>query len=611
MTRLFRGLWNILTTVKNATGNIIFVSLIVLLLVAMYSNESPSVPDTTALILNPTGVIVDQKTPIDPWSEFLSGYEEDETETLLRDLLEAIDKGTKDDRVKSLVLDLSKFNGASMSKLEEVSSAILRFKEAGKPVFAFAPAYSQGQYLLAVNADKIYLDEQSFQSLGGVFLTGLGVYPTFFKEALDKLKVNVHIFKAGLYKGAVEPFLRNDMSDEAKEANTGWISVLWNQYKEIVVEARNITPESFDNYTNQFDEMLAAHDNDSSQLALQQGLVDGILTRKAWRKEMQSIVGVHESTYNHVSYKNYLAAVRDPIPTVNPGAAKIAVITASGTIFDGKQPAGNIGGDSLSKLVRQAREDDQVKAVVVRIDSPGGSASASELIRSELELTQDQGKPVVVSMSGYAASGGYWIASTANLILAAKTTVTGSIGVFSIFPTFDKSMSELGIYSDGVGTTSLSGAFNPLQAINPVIEKTLAQSVNHTYAKFLALVAKGREMSVEDVDKIAQGRIWAGSTAVELGLVDSIGNLADAIKSAAALVDEVEYEVVYLEKELSTRELLFKEIFNSSLQAIHTATGGVSNKWQLMNKIPDELDKVLEMTKAPGVYVQCLYCSAN
>lgn len=611
MTRLIRGFWNILTALKNATGNLIFLSLVVLIIVALFTSESASVPDTTALILNPSGVIVDQLTPVDPVAEFFSGYGDDETETLQRDLLEAISRGAEDERVRSLVLDLYKLEGASMSKLEEIGSAILQFKESGKPVYAFGASYSQSQYLFAVNADKIYLDEQSFQALGGVFLTGLGVYPTFFKEGLDKLKVKVHIFKAGLYKGAVEPLLRNDMSPEAKEANAGWIGVLWDQYKQTVIKARKISPEAFDNYTNHFDEILSSSDNDSSKLALQQGLVDGIVTRETWRKEMQSISGVHESTYNHISYKNYLLATRAPIAAVNPMTTKIAVITATGIIYDGNQPAGSIGGDSLSKLIRQAREDKQIKAIVMRIDSPGGSASASELIRSELQLTQDKGKPVIVSMSGYAASGGYWIASTANLILAAETTVTGSIGVFSIFPTFDESMGELGIYTDGVGTTSLSGAFDTLQPINPVLARTLDQSVKHTYAKFLGLVARGREMSVENVDKIAQGRVWAGSTAVELGLVDSIGSLDDAIKSAALLADIKDYEVVYLEKELSTKELLLKEILNSGLQAIHSVTGGVSNQWPLLNRIPEELGRILDFTKAPGVYVQCLYCRVN
>lgn len=612
MTRFIKGLWNAVTATKNATGNIVFLLLLSLLVYAIFSSDRIGVPDSTALILNPTGIIVDQKRAIDPISEFLSGYEEKEdSETLLRDILEALDTATTDDRVKSLVLDLHHFRGASMSKLEEIGVAIGKFKASGKPVFAFAPNYSQGQYLIAAHADKVYLDQQGFQTFGGVFLTGLSLYPTYFKSALEKLKINFHVYKAGLYKGAVEPILRDDMSEAAKEANAGWIGVLWDQYRDTIVMQRGITSESFARYTNQYDELLASIDDDSARLAVQEGFVDDIISVDAWRKEMQSIAGVSGKTYKQISYKNYLLATRSPISVINPSSEKIAVITAIGTIFDGEQPAGEIGGDSISKLIRQARDDNQVKALVVRIDSPGGSASASEQIRGELELTQQSGKPVIVSMSGYAASGGYWIASTANKIFAASTTVTGSIGVFILWPTFEQSITELGINSDGIGTTSLSGAFNSFEEINPALQKIWELKVNSIYQKFLGLVAKGREMSVDDVDKIAQGRVWAGQTAVELGLVDSIGDLNDAIQSAALLADIEDYDVVYLEKELSAKERLFKQILNSSLKMVHTATDGVRSQWQLLGKVPREITDILQMSRSPGIYLQCIYCRVN
>jgi protease-4 len=343
-------------------------------------------------------------------------------------------------------------------------------------------------------------------------------------------------------------------------------------------------------------------------MAVEEGLVDAIISKKAWREEMQSIVGSSESTYNHVSLKNYLLATRPSNPVFDPAANKIAVITARGTIYDGVQPAGEIGSESISRLIRAARNNEHVKALVVRIDSPGGSASASELIRSELELTQDEGKPVVISMSGYAASGGYWIASTANKIFSADTTVTGSIGTFVIFPTFEESLAELGIHTDGVGTTTLSGAFNALQEINPVLQKSLEHSVRHTYEKFIGLVAQGREMSLEDVDKIAQGRVWAGSTAVNLGLVDAIGNLQDAINSAAMLADVEDYEIIYLEQELTTSERLLNQLLGSGLKAVHDATGGVSNQWQLLGKVSQDFNAILEMSQSPGIYLQCVYC---
>ncbi|MBQ61486.1 MAG: signal peptide peptidase SppA [Gammaproteobacteria bacterium] len=612
MSSLIGKMWQGLTAAKNALGNILFVLLLILLTFAVFSTDSPAIPDSTALVLDPTGVIVDQKRAIDPVGEFLSGYDETEDpETLLGDILEALETASTDDRVKSLVLDLRHLEGASMSKLEEIGWAIDKFKASGKPVFAFAPNYSQSQYLIAVHASRIYLDQQSYQTFGGVFLTGLSLYPTYFKSALTKLKVNVHVFKAGLYKGAVEPVIRDDMSEAAKEANMGFIGVLWAHYRDTIVSQRDITHQSFEKYTNKYDELLVSVDDDSARLAVEQGFVDALISVSDWRQEMQSITGVSGKTFNQITFRDYLLASRPPLPVVNPASEKIAVITAIGTILDGDKPAGEIGGESISKLIRQARDDKQIKALVVRIDSPGGSSSASEQIRSELELTQKSGKPVIISMSGYAASGGYWIASTANKIFAADTTVTGSIGVFALWPTFEQSISELGINSDGVGTTSLRGVFNSLEEINPVMQKILERKVDSTYRKFLGLVARGREMSIDDVGNIAQGRVWAGKTAVELGLVDAIGSLDDAIQSAALLADLQVYNVVYLEKELSPKDRLLQQILSSSLKMVRAATGGFSSHWQMLGEVPREISDLLHVGRSPAIYLQCLHCRVN
>ncbi len=610
MTGFLKGLWRTISAMKNAAGNLIFLTLLVLILAALFSSETPTVPDTAALILNPTGVIVDQKTIGDPIAEFIAGYQDEEAETLHRDLLEAISKGAADDRIRMLVLDLYHLRGASLSKLEEIGNAIDRFRESGKPVWAFAPAYSQSQYLIAAHADRIVLDRSAFNPLGSVFLTGIGVYPTYFKSALDKLRIRFHVFKAGLYKGAVEPFIRDDMSDEAREANSAWLGVLWNQYRDTVITRRGIEAEDFSRYTNRYDEVLAEHIDDPARLVLDNRLVDDVLSLDEWREAVREIAGADDHSYRHVTYKTYLAATRPPLPVPAKGD-QIAVITAAGTILDGEAPPGSIGGDSLSKLIRKARENEQVKAVVMRIDSPGGSAAASEQIRHELELTQDKGKPVIVSMSGYAASGGYWMASTANRIFTARSTITGSIGTFILFPTFEESLAELGINSDGVGTTSLSDAFNPLEPLNPVLMNTLKLSVENTYRRFLELVARGREMSVDEVDGIAQGRVWTGETAVELGLVDSIGNLDDAIRSAAVLADIDDYDVLYLEKELSAREKIMQQILDSSLKTIHRVTGGVSTHWQLLGDISDRIVTSLDIGRGPGIYLQCLYCNVR
>ena len=608
---VIKNIWKAITATKNAVGNIIFLAFLVLIAISVFSTESLTVPESAALIINPTGRIVEQKKAIDPFAEFLSDYDGEKSETLHRDILDAIDSASNDERIKAIVLDLHRMRGASMSKLEEIAGAITEFKDSGKPVYAFADGYNQSQYFIAAHADKIYINKQSFGGFSGVFLTGLGIYPTYFKDALDKLKINFHIFKAGLYKGAVEPFLRNDMSEEAKVANSGWIGILWDHYRDTIIAQRPISEEAFKAYTDKYDELLASNNGNAAQLAVEEGFVDAILSKEDWRKEMQAIVGQSKQTYKHITLNQYLLATRPSMQANNPSVDKIAVIIASGTIYDGEQAPGNIGGESVAKLIREAGKDKRVKAVVVRIDSPGGSASASELIRSELELIQNDGIPVIISMSGYSASGGYWIASTANKIFAASTTVTGSIGVFSIFPTFEDGMAELGIHSDGVGTTALSGAFNSLQEINPVLQKALQISVTHTYQKFISLVARGRERSIEDIDSIAQGRVWAGSTAVELGLVDAIGDLDDAIASAAMLVDLDDYEVIYLEKQLSTRDKLIQQLLSSSLKVVHSATGGLASHWRLLGEVPDEISTLIDLSRAPATYLQCVVCKLN
>jgi len=395
--RFFKGFWKIVTGMKNATGNILFLLIIVLIAATAFQSESVSVPESAALIINPTGIIVEQKKAIDPLADFLSDYEGDETETLLIDILDAIKAASTDSRIKMIVLDLRKFQGTAFSKLEEIGDALDDFKSSGKSIYTFGKSYSQSQYYLASHGDKIYLDENSHQLLGGVFLTGLSVYPTYYKSALEKLKVNFHIYKAGQFKSAVEPYMRDDMSSQAKLATSAWLEQLWDNYADTVIKGRNIQREAFDAYSNEYDELLGRAKNDPNLLAVQQKLVDDLITKKEWLELLQDIVGGKGAQFNHIDLNNYLIATRSPISTLSPGSQKVAVITAAGTIYDGERPAGEIGSKSISKLIRQARNDDSVKAIVMRIDSPGGSASASEEIRNELLLAKEAGKPIVVA----------------------------------------------------------------------------------------------------------------------------------------------------------------------------------------------------------------------
>ncbi|HIG44161.1 MAG: signal peptide peptidase SppA [bacterium] len=612
--RILKGTWNAITAAKNATFNLIFLLVVFSILVGIFSSDSPSIPDSAAIVINPTGIIVEQKQAIDPVAQFMSGYDKEDAETLLKDILDAIDAAAADERIKVLVLDLSRLKGAGFSKLEEIGYALERFRQADKPVYAFARSYSQEQYYLATHASEIYIDEQSQQMFGGVFLTGFGVYPTYFKSALEKFKINFHVYKAGKYKSAVEPYERDSMSPEAKLANLNWLEVLWSKYAQTVVSNREISLDDFNRYTNNYDTLLGNARNDPNLLAVQHGLVDDILTRIEWFDMLKDIVGEDGKSYNRITFQDYLSATRPPIPILNPASDKIAVITASGTIYDGERSAGEIGGDTIARLIQKARNDVSVKALVLRVDSPGGSPSASEQIRSELALTQSQGKPVVISMGSYAASGGYWIAASANKIFAASTTITGSIGVFSMIPTFAQAAAEFGVYTDGVGTTKLSSSMNLLNEINPAFDRTVQKSVEFTYRNFVNLVADGRDMQPNQVHSLAQGRVWAATDALKNGLIDALGGLNDAIDSAALLADVGSYEILYLEQTLTAKEKLFSEILNSSLETIHYSIYGASGtesslkNLAMLNPMSSDLGDFFKLSQKPGIYTQCLDC---
>lgn len=607
--RFLKGLWHAVTAAKHFTTNLLFLLIVGLIIAGLWSAETITLPDTAALIINPTGNVVEQKRAFDPIAKLLRGSDQQEPESRLRSLQKAILSGADDSHIKALVLQLDDMDSAPMSMLEELGAAIDDFKASGKKVFAFSAGYSQAQYYLASHASEVYLDKDSFQALGGVFLPGLGIYPTYFKSALDKLKIRYHVFRAGQFKSAVEPYMRDDMSDAAREENRSWLGVLWSNYRTTVTRQRGISDQGFDKYTNHYDELLADNDNDPAKLAVTAGLVDGLLTRSQFDDKMKSIVGDAAAGYSQIGYRNYLKVTQPPIPIVNPAANKIAVITASGAIMDGEQPAGTIGSETLARLIKQARDDKTVKAVVLRVDSPGGSASAAERIRTALELTQQSGKPVVVSMSGYAASGGYWISASANRIFAQPTTVTGSIGTFMLFPTFDEGLAEIGVHSDGVGTTAMSDAMNPLRPLNPVFERTLKLSVANTYRRFIDLVAKGRDMSPAQVEKIAQGRVWSGKSALKLGLVDAMGNLQDAIKSAAVLAAVKDYDVLYLEQSPSPRDRLLNQLVQSSVKLV----GGTSLDLPgaALEQVSGEVAMLARMSKSPGIYLQCLACNVK
>ncbi|MBV1906853.1 MAG: signal peptide peptidase SppA [Pseudomonadales bacterium] len=552
MKRIFRKIGSIFDTLRAFVSNLFFLILIILLFSVIFSGEeSVKVPVGGALVLNLQGDIVEELTQKDPFAAIMAS-DSRVAETRLRDIISALDKVKEDERISTVVLNLGELGYSSTAHTARIGTALAQLQEAGKRLVSAGNFYSQEQYYLASFADAVYMHPH-----GQLLLEGMGTYQIYFRNLLDKLKVNMHIFRVGTYKAAVEPFIRSDMSVAAKEANSALLGTLWQQYVETVADNRNLEVKDIRSYADNYSELLTRTQGDMARVALEQGFVDELLSADEIRNRLIDEVGERENDFRQIDFKSYIAE-RHKAAKSSPD--KIGIIVARGEIQMGDQPRGTIGADSLVELIKNARHDPDIKAVVLRVDSPGGSAFASELIRQELELTQQYGKPVVVSMAGVAASGGYWISATANEIWAAPGTITGSIGVFGIFPTFENSLDSIGIYMDGVGTSALSGAGNPLTEIQPEFENILQANVENTYQRFINLVSRGRNMQPDAVDKIAQGRIWTGVDALELGLVDKLGNVEEAVASAAELAQITEYEIQYLEKVLTPKEKLINEI---------------------------------------------------
>jgi protease-4 len=401
------------------------------------------------------------------------------------------------------------------------------------------------------------------------------------------------------------------MSDEAREANTSWLSDLWEAYKADIAALRGLEAVSIDGYINNVADHLVKVDGDIAKLALELGFVDALKTREEVRQELIALVGQDKKskTYKHINFDDYLEIIRPLLLQRDPQKKKVAVIIAKGLIMDGEQPAGRIGGDTLAGLIRQARHTDDIQSIVLRLDSGGGSSFASEIIRNEVELTRRSGKPVVVSMGSAAASGAYWIAASADQIWASPTTLTGSIGVFGAFVTFDKTLGHLGVHTDGVGTTNLTGALDPSRPLNPILAAAMQHSIEQAYKRFLERISKGRNLDVEEVEKVAQGRVWSGKEALALGLVDKLGNLKDAVASAAELAELDDFEVIVIRRPLSGRERLLKELYRliASLTAFRPASPKYPTGWHYPSPA-GELVQIFQLNDPRGVYAYCLTC---
>ncbi|MFM4771394.1 signal peptide peptidase SppA [Aeromonas caviae] len=603
---LFRSLWRLLNFTRLMLVNLLFLLVVLVIVFSVSQSETPSTPIEGALTLNLSGVLVEQRTQTDPTVQLLRQMDkgdEQPSEIVLSDLLWAIKSAGNDDRIKALVIKPQGLQGASLSKLQEVTAAIDAFKESGKPVIAMADYYSQGAYLLAAHADHVLLNQS-----GAVLIEGLGVYQTYFKSALEKLNITPHVFKVGTYKSFVEPYTRDEMSPESKEANQRWLDQLWQSYVADVAEQREIEPDAVAPNKDHFLELLRKAGGNAASYALDNGLVDQLATRDEMTQAVIKEVGeADDHGWKGVGLKEYLAAIPEQYP--QSGKDEVGLITASGAIMDGVQPAGTIGGDSLADLLAEARRDDQVKAVVLRVDSPGGSAFAAEQIRAELLALKQAGKPVVISMGSYAASGGYWISADADKIFASPTTLTGSIGVFGMFATIDKALSQYGVHTDGVGTTDFVGV-GLTRALPDHVGEAIQLSVEDTYQRFVGLVGKGRGLSPEEAEKAAEGRVWTGLDAKALGLVDEFGNLDDALKAAADLANLKSWQVTPIAPEESARDKFLRELFDSSAQALapHLQSWLPTGLGKTLLEMNRTLDPLTRFNDPQGTYAFCPVC---
>ncbi|ABV87573.1 signal peptide peptidase SppA [Shewanella pealeana] len=603
--RIFLLIWNTVNGLRKLFLNLIFFGVIALIIVSLSTDDGVEVENGAALVLNLSGTIVDQKRQVDPIEAAMkSGNEADGSgEILLSDVLYVIDNAASDERISQLVLDLGMLRGTGISKLQSIGNAIDSFKATGKTVVANGNWYGQNHYFLASFADKVYLNPQ-----GSVEIEGLGRYRLYFKSALEKLKINAHVFRVGTFKSAVEPFIRDDMSDEAKEANLVLLNDLWRSYADTVAANRGINSNdlslSADDYLAQLDKA----DGKSADMAVNMKWVDGLKSAEEFRLSMVDAVGKSSdgNSYKHIDFYDYLSVTQaHPSLSLND---QVGIIVAKGNILNGSQPAGQIGGDSTSELLRKARFDDSIKAVVLRVDSPGGSAFASEQIRQEVLALKAANKPVVVSMGSYAASGGYWISASADYIYATPTTLTGSIGIFGMITTFEDSLASIGVHTDGVGTSEWAG-FSVTKGLSPQIQAVIQRHIERGYYDFISLVAKERDMSLDQVDSIAQGRVWTGRKALELGLVDGLGELQDAVTKAAEMASLDTFDTEVIERELSPQEQFIQEMFATASSHLPPSVTQSS----LLETILSQWSGVVEEFKAfddpNGVYLYCDTCN--
>ena len=604
---VFRWIWRALDVLRKGV-HLVLMLFVLLVLLALISPAPVIVPQSAALVIDPSGRLVEQLagSPVDRAMAEAQG--QSEAQTLVQDLVRALERAGDDDRIQAVVLSLNSLGGGDITKLGQVSDAIERFRETGKPVIAAGDGYAQSQYYLAAGADEIYM-----HPLGDIFFRGFGFYRMYFREAIDKLSLDWHVFRVGDFKSAYDPYIRDDMSEAEKAEGRVFLDQLWGAYRGHVAGRRGLDAQDVQRYADDYLSLLEQFDGDAGQVALEAGLVDGLLTRDQVRDRVIEIVGEEEDGkgYSKIRFREYLAAT-DPVTTGTETGPQVALIVAAGPIVGGEQPSGVVGDETLSRLIREARDDEDIKALVLRVDSPGGGQFASDLIHRELELFRETGKPLVVSMGGMAASGGYILSLPGDEIWAHPETITGSIGVVAMFPTWDRALARLGMRVDGIGTTRYSGDFNPSRGISDEAKEIIQISAESGYEHFVGQVSEARDIDIETVRRSAGGRVWTGRDALGLGLVDRLGNREAAVERAAELAGlaEGDYTLRTIERELTLDEALALRFLASMVRwgGDLELFGTADPISRFMSRIGEELSGFFPGEDPSGLYYHCL-CS--
>ncbi|EBR1579535.1 signal peptide peptidase SppA, partial [Salmonella enterica] len=600
--------WRVLNFVREMVLNLFFIFLVLVGVGIWMQIGNGSNSEQTArgaLLLDISGVIVDKPSTnhrLGALGRQLFGASSDRLqENSLFDIVNAIRQAKDDRNITGIVLDLKNFTGADQPSMRYIGKALREFRDSGKPVFAVGENYSQGQYYLASFANKIWLSPQGQVDLHGFATNGL-----YYKTLLDKLKVSTHVFRVGTYKSAVEPFIRDDMSPAAREADSRWIGELWQNYLHTVSANRQISPQQLFPGAQAIIDGLTSVGGDTAKYALDHKLVDALASSADVEKALTKQFGWSktENNYRAISYYDY--SLKTPADT----GGTIAVIFANGAIMDGEETPGNVGGDTTASQIRDARLDPKVKAIVLRVNSPGGSVNASEVIRAELAAARAAGKPVVVSMGGMAASGGYWISTPANYIVASPSTLTGSIGIFGVINTVENSLSSIGVHSDGVSTSPLAD-ISMTKALSPEVQQMMQLSIEYGYKRFITLVADARKRTPEQIDKIAQGHVWTGEDAKANGLVDSLGDFDDAVAKAAELAKLKQWHLDYYQDEPTVLDMVMDSM-TGSVRAMLPETIQAMLPAPLVsaaNTVKAEGDKLAAFNDPQNRYAFCLTCA--